>query len=402
MHIFIFLLSAVGFLLFIFSLHLLFTNVGNLHLNRLLSLPLLARFFQVCVFLIITSPYNDIFPIFQKICTPLLFLAPACTYLYIRGFIKDEAKFNKKDFIHFIPALIAFIHILPLPIHLPINWDDVANQIVTRGQLSITLRTGVFPSKYFNLAQTILLAGYLLATWIFVINSGFLKRSNWNTNKTWLIFYLSTSSFFKILSFVALIFSYSNRSYTTSDTFLLISCIVLLIMMAFVIYHPRILYGYIILSPDTKSRFLENNLKLNFNDVITPVQPKDRVNSAAKLKLSSSLQEQFALVLTRHMENEKSFLQPEFQMKDLTNAVNIPIHHCSLVINQIMNKNFRDWINSYRIKYFIVEYPSLADQMTIEAVALKSGFKNMTTFYNAFKKEIGQMPSSYFLNNLSK
>lgn len=404
MHIFIFLLSAVGFLLLIFSLHLLFTQIGNRHLNHLLSLPLLARFAQVCVFLIITSPYQEAFPVFQKVCTPLLFLAPACSFLYVRGFIRDDAKLKKRDLIHFLPALLAVTHILPLPLVAPINWDAVSFQILTRGQLAITERTGLFSSQIYNIGQSILLGGYLIATWIFVIKSGFLKLKPWNTSKTWMAFYLSTSSFFKLLSFVALIFTFMGRSYATSDSFLLISCIVLLIMMAFIIYHPRILYGYIILSTQTENKnvepiliesltpSLETNLRLKL---------RDSANSASKIKLPTIMQEQFALVLKEHMENEKPFLLPDFQMKDLTNAVNIPIHHCSLVINQVMDKNFRDWLNSYRIQYFIQQYPALADQMTIEAVAVKSGFKNMTTFYNAFKKEIGQMPSSYFTNKES-
>lgn len=402
MHIFTFLVSAVGFLLIVFSLHLLFTKNGNLLLNRFLSIPLLARFGQVCIFLIVSSSYQGIFPIIQKICIPLFFVAPVCTYLYVRGFIRGDSSFRKGDIIHFIPVLLAVIHIMPIPLSSPINWDIVASQVLKGGQLSITERTGLFSAQIYNIVQALVVGGYLLATWYYVIISGFFKHTSWDINKTWLTFYLSTSTFFKLLSFVALIFNYLNRSYTSSNAFLIISCIVLLFMMAFVIYRPRILYGYIILSPKANITITEPQLSINYKPYVSTdlvLKSVNNLKTASKSKLSSEQQLQFADVIKEHMEKEKPFLLHEFQMKDLTNAVNIPIHHCSLVINSIMNKNFRDWLNSYRIQHFIKEYPILSDKMTIEAVAFNSGFKNMTTFYNAFKKEIGQMPSSYFSKN---
>ena len=402
MQIFIFLLSAVAFLLLIFSLHLLFTKNGNLYLNKMLSIPLLGRFVQVCAFLIITASYQEALPVFQKLCIPFFFAAPVCTFLYVRGFIRGDFHLKKWEFIHFIPAALAIIHIMPFPME-KINWNAVAFQIINKGQLSITEKTGVFPPKFFNTAQIIILGGYLLATWYFAIKSGFLKKTAWNINKTWIVFYLSTSTFFKLLSFVALGFSYMKISYASSDIFLVISCIILILMMVFVIYHPKILYGYIILSP--QKNFVNQDAQLNINYKLSKLDLKANISltsenytkTPSKNKLSSDQLDQFALYLQQHMEKEKPFLIPEFQMKDLTTAVDIPIHHCSFVINTVMNKNFRDWINSYRIQHFISEYPSLSNQMTIEAVALNSGFKNMTTFYNAFKKEIGQMPSTYFL-----
>ena len=47
-------------------------------------------------------------------------------------------------------------------------------------------------------------------------------------------------------------------------------------------------------------------------------------------------------------------------------------------------------------EYFIAIYPLLLDRLTIEAIANQSGFKSIATFYNAFKKETGLMPTSYF------
>jgi YesN/AraC family two-component response regulator len=96
------------------------------------------------------------------------------------------------------------------------------------------------------------------------------------------------------------------------------------------------------------------------------------------------------------MEKEQPFLLPDFQIIHLAQRLQIPVHYCSATINNVMGRNFRDWLNSHRIRYFIKAYPGLSDTMTVKTVAYQSGFKNITTFYNAFKKETGQMPTTYF------
>jgi YesN/AraC family two-component response regulator len=83
---------------------------------------------------------------------------------------------------------------------------------------------------------------------------------------------------------------------------------------------------------------------------------------------------------------------------DLANSFNIPIHKCSALINNYIRKYFRDWINQYRIGYFIQSYPNKSEKLTIDAIVLESGFSSMTTFYRAFKKETGKMPLDYFSN----
>jgi YesN/AraC family two-component response regulator len=68
------------------------------------------------------------------------------------------------------------------------------------------------------------------------------------------------------------------------------------------------------------------------------------------------------------------------------------------VLNNVIEKNFRDWINEFRINHFIEMFIIYKDKKTIEALAQESGFKNPATFYNAFKKLTGLSPSQYFKN----
>jgi AraC-like DNA-binding protein len=102
--------------------------------------------------------------------------------------------------------------------------------------------------------------------------------------------------------------------------------------------------------------------------------------------------------LTHFMETEKPFFDQDLSLQKMARLMDFPSHHLSWFLNQVLELNFRDYINRYRINYFIETYSSNAGQYTTEAMALKAGFKTRSTFYAAFKKETGQTPASYFKN----
>jgi AraC-like DNA-binding protein len=57
--------------------------------------------------------------------------------------------------------------------------------------------------------------------------------------------------------------------------------------------------------------------------------------------------------------------------------------------------NFANWVNRFRIEYFIGLAPS-HPQLTLEALSNKAGFISRSAFINAFKKEKGVTPREYF------
>ncbi len=52
----------------------------------------------------------------------------------------------------------------------------------------------------------------------------------------------------------------------------------------------------------------------------------------------------------------KPFLQIDFQIIHLVQYFNLPTHQCTSLINNLLGKYFRDWINTYGIEYFIETY----------------------------------------------
>lgn len=353
-------------------------------MNRLLSIIFISRFGQVLVSLLVCSHDKAIFSFFYQLSAPFYYAAPACFYLYVTHFINGRSQFLKFEWFHFVPAFLAIIHVLPLPFSPEINWDVISDQIRDNKQLFITERSGIFPSWFYYLGRPFLLLVYLAATWFAVLKSKVIDTHIDVNDKKWIFFFIRAATFFQLISFLPLMmWNVEEPLFNTS--FIILNCTVLLVIVVFIMHQPKLFYGYLFVAVD-----MEKEVEEEVKELPRVIVSAKKVNLLPdQLAIYSDLMKSF-------MENKKPYLQPNFQIVDLANELDIRVHHCSFVINSFLDRNFRDWINGYRITYFISLYPLKSDKMTIEAVAYESGFKSLATFYNAFKKETGLMPKAFF------
>jgi AraC-like DNA-binding protein len=100
--------------------------------------------------------------------------------------------------------------------------------------------------------------------------------------------------------------------------------------------------------------------------------------------------------LTYMMEIEKVYNNPDISLASLAEKLSISSHLLSQVLNERLNKNFSDFINSYRIEEArrIFQKPGGAREK-IELVAFDVGFNTLMAFYNAFKKYTQMTPAQY-------
>lgn len=377
-------LTTCSLILILIALNLFYAKKGNRMLNRLLALVFFARFGQIIVYLLIVSKQLAVFPFFLKVFTPFYYAVPACFYLYIKGFINDRASLRRIEWLHFIPVILAIIHVLPWHLSPQVQWDAIAKQIAENRQFLMVQRTGLFPAHFCYTVITLLIVGYLFSSWYVVLTSQIIRSKKWDTGKVWILFILTTATFFRLLNLLPLIFDL-HWSQGAHLWFAVVNSVVLLVAIIFVLHQPRLLYGYLLVGPNWKMRIAE------------PIPSERKGALSPKNNLLPDQLSAYAESMKEFMGTEKPFLQPDFQIIHLAQKLNIPVHHCSFVINNGIGKNFRDWINAYRVDDFIKEYPLISDKMTIEAIANQSGFKSVATFYNAFKKETGLMPTAYFL-----
>lgn len=100
--------------------------------------------------------------------------------------------------------------------------------------------------------------------------------------------------------------------------------------------------------------------------------------------------------LLDHMEAHKPHRNNELRLTTLAEALDVPSYHLSQTINQKLDQSFAHFINHYRLKdvQIMLSDPDY-DDLPILQIAYEAGFNNRTTFYKAFKKHFGVLPTEY-------
>ena len=96
------------------------------------------------------------------------------------------------------------------------------------------------------------------------------------------------------------------------------------------------------------------------------------------------------------LKTEKSFLNPQVSLTDLSEKLSVSTKHLSQVINQSFNKSFFDFINTFRIQevqQILKEFKD--DKLTVLEAIYEAGFNSKSSFNTAFKKETGQTPTKF-------
>lgn len=101
-------------------------------------------------------------------------------------------------------------------------------------------------------------------------------------------------------------------------------------------------------------------------------------------------------LLEASLKEHKSYLKPNFPIKELALEVKLPARYVSFLINHYHNKNYKEFINQYRIDTFLQKIESGENESkTLLGLALDSGFSSKSTFNQVFKKHMGKSPSAY-------
>ena len=102
------------------------------------------------------------------------------------------------------------------------------------------------------------------------------------------------------------------------------------------------------------------------------------------------------------MLDYKLYLNPDLSLKDLASYLELPTNYVSQLLNQGFNKNFSEYINTFRLNEF-KERVVLEEnkELTIMAVAYDSGFNSKTVFNTFFKKTEGLTPNTYLKSTKS-
>jgi len=135
---------------------------------------------------------------------------------------------------------------------------------------------------------------------------------------------------------------------------------------------------------------------INYPGVFLFADEKTPGKKYEKTILSDELKEKYSVILTQHMDNEKPYLDPDLNLKMLSDQVNIPLHHLSQVINSKFGQNYYDFINSYRIRESMrLLNEDVSGRKTILEILYETGFNSKSVFNTFFKKYTNLTPTQY-------
>jgi AraC-like DNA-binding protein len=115
-----------------------------------------------------------------------------------------------------------------------------------------------------------------------------------------------------------------------------------------------------------------------------------------KSTLTPERAERYLRRLLNHMETEKPYVDGELTLPKLAERLSIPAPHLSQIINERLQQNFFDFVNTYRVEEAKRRLLDPAKQhYSVLAIAEEVGFNSKSSFNAVFKKHVQMTPSEF-------
>ena len=334
---------------------------------------------NLMIYLYDTHILEDI-PWLFRMPSPFYYAMFPSAWLYVRMLVNDEAKLRKWDWVHFVPAFLHLVEMMPYYFS-SIEFKQLNLAASYNNPLGNYLHNeGMLPSYLHNAFRGFI--GLIYCGLIFRKLQNTFKQNNpksyqFQELKSWLNLFCYALLIFSSTIFIS--FGFPQLLPPIIKSFLIeittaftqiITCITLL-------RRPYLMFGIpkpIVLIEKKEEPIIQNH-------------PSDY--------------DKYIQILDVYAATQNSFLQAGFSIRDLSIELSIPQHHLSYVLNRIFHMRFNDYINKLRILYLKNNIsPEKMQTTTLEGLASEAGFGNRTTFIRAVKKFTGKNPSDYF--NTSK
>ncbi|MGB3553832.1 MAG: helix-turn-helix transcriptional regulator [Jannaschia sp.] len=126
-----------------------------------------------------------------------------------------------------------------------------------------------------------------------------------------------------------------------------------------------------------------------------PDEPKPENASQSKYE-RSALTDEHAVRIARKIESAMSkdllYRDPNLSLWDLAKHISVTSNYVSQTLNMTLRSNFFDYVNRWRIQDAVKQLHDTEE--TILMIAYDVGFNSRSSFYNAFKREMGTTPSA--------
>ena len=392
-------LLYVSIFTILLSLILLFSN-WNINRNAIyLALFLISSsIYGITHYFVIYGKSPFWFAVFYNHFTPLMLLLGPFLLIYVRGTLNDNAALKKRDWIHFIPALIHLIGIIPYTLQPFSEKIQIATIIIHDIDQILNINNNYFYSTAVNFViRPVLLLVYIVycmyliwkrfAITIFDAN---IPKKQLLISFRWLII-LIVSLFFIVIEFLIITFNSihikPSVGLVNSYPLYILSGVAYGIMSLSLLLFPNILYG---IPKRVAETTITASKKVKKQKQIVPLEEEVTINLEKDpfFDLSENIKV--------YLEKEKPFLDADFSISDIALAMHVPQNHVSYCINTIMQTKLSTLKADLRIQYATELFSGkLKESYTIEGIAQQAGFKTRASFYGVFKEKTGMTPTEF-------
>lgn len=398
---------------FITSILLFTQSRYQLHANRLLSMVLFPMVWYAFIYLLIKTGAISQVPGLFKIGSPLYYLIGPCSYLYVRSIIMDERRFRKWDWLHFLPAILHFIDLIPFYFADAETKRQVIREIGGRFNESYPKGSGLIPATWHVLFRPVHVLIYLVFQWKLLLSAtnkknGYAIRTQvFSRIRTWLFSFtgLTTVIVITLLVQTFLGILLASRAASLAETgwrMQVLMTIVFFTLSAYLFFRPDILYGTLKTSSLVPASVSKPDVLLTGSEstglpAAAPVIPDaDENPSRRETLLNGEVIGLYSAKIEEHLLFHQSFRKQGLSINRLADELSIPTHHLSYVLNFHYKQRFNDFINQYRVDYVQKLFREEEwRKMKLEILATEAGFSSRSTFFMVFKKITGLTPADY-------
>ena len=336
-------------------------------------------------------------------------------FFYVRSILRDNSRLSKTDYLHFALFGISFLGYIP---YFFSSWDYkvsiAANILSENWDMAPFHINKIIPhqlDQLFNVAHTYF---YSISLWVLLVhyrktkNNPIKKVPQYQLIKKWLLLFTGIFSVITINFTVAManMWLYDDKSVflDRASGALLFASIVYVMLNTMVMFFPHIMYGL----PFDHRNLAGNDAKVSGSPAKIKGDLEENPSAAGFQKPSSSKIESqlfspdYVLAIEELLEQsieKQTYLQLDCGLSKISDEIAIPAHHLTYYFNNIKKESFSNWRNNLRVAYAIrILSDDTFNQLTIEGIGEKVGFKSYSTFIRSFKKVTRKTPSDYIEN----
>lgn len=306
---------------------------------------------------------------------------PALTYsqylfLYTKYISREYDKFQKRDYLHFLPVLGGIVYVTILYV----------------GNGFMDFKTFASYSNQVLLPRTILGNAFIVCLWVYSISTliriknyrkqiaNFYSFESRKVNLNWLL--LLTISFFIIYHIIILASFYHIRN--EQLIYIEIFRSGALLFFVYILSFGGLRQQQLV----SEDKPIKINTESSFHETSS-----DRYKKSG---LKDDQAEVYSKQLIDFMNQSEAWKDNELSVAKLSEQTDIPKYYITQILNENLQKNFYTFVNEYRTEYAkkLIKSPKY-ENWSLLAIAYECGFNSKSAFNNFFKKYTDMTPTEY-------